>query len=300
MPCATHLDKRCQLHHAGATAAAPGCLGNAHLVHARGQQLDDGEVLACALQDLARGPVVKGALHLHMVAAMAPCEAARAWGRSRHAAAAMPACCQPAVQLHACMLAGGAALLTDDDNRHQLGRGRPAGDPMELWPLHACPGRVGVGLARNGPQGVQLGAVGEQGRPGAKGGRRRVCVHLLLPWRWLLPRHGILGWRVALRGGEGRHWHWQGEADVAGHQAVCLCGSPAHPVSTHHQKQHAGTPLSSRLQVHSAHVRARTERHARARMHQLCAQLNAPPLARPGRPARLGGMKAWRGENRRS
>lgn len=45
----------------------------AHLVNAGWQQLDDCVVFAGALQRLPRGPVVKGALHLYMLAAMAPC-----------------------------------------------------------------------------------------------------------------------------------------------------------------------------------------------------------------------------------
>ena len=45
----------------------------AHLVHAWRQQLDYGPVLPGVLQRLARRPVVKGALDLHVVAAVAPC-----------------------------------------------------------------------------------------------------------------------------------------------------------------------------------------------------------------------------------
>jgi hypothetical protein len=43
------------------------------LIHTRGQQLNDGKIVACLLERCADSPVVKGALYLHMAAAKAPC-----------------------------------------------------------------------------------------------------------------------------------------------------------------------------------------------------------------------------------
>ena len=45
------------------------------LIHARWQQLDDGKVLPRPLHGLPHCPVVKGPLHLDMVATMTPCAA---------------------------------------------------------------------------------------------------------------------------------------------------------------------------------------------------------------------------------
>lgn len=44
-----------------------------YLVHAWWQQLDDCELPSTALQLLPGGPVVKGALYLHMLPTMTPC-----------------------------------------------------------------------------------------------------------------------------------------------------------------------------------------------------------------------------------
>ena len=54
----------------------------AHLVHPGRQQLHDGEVLAGALHDVPRGPVVEGAPHRHAAAAVAPCARGRLRWRS--------------------------------------------------------------------------------------------------------------------------------------------------------------------------------------------------------------------------
>lgn len=48
-------------------------VGVLHLIHSRRQQLYNGEILARSLHGLPGGPVVKGALHLNMAAAMTPC-----------------------------------------------------------------------------------------------------------------------------------------------------------------------------------------------------------------------------------
>lgn len=43
------------------------------LIHTRGQQLNDGKIVACLLERCADSPVVKGALDLHVASPKAPC-----------------------------------------------------------------------------------------------------------------------------------------------------------------------------------------------------------------------------------
>lgn len=49
-----------------------------HLVHARRQKLDDGEVFPRSLQGLSCCPVVERSFYLHMCASMAPCSGSHA------------------------------------------------------------------------------------------------------------------------------------------------------------------------------------------------------------------------------
>lgn len=63
------------------------------LVHARGQQAHDGEVLPAGLQPVALRPVVKGALHFHVRAAMRPAgQRRRAEGAKQSAPGAFGVC----------------------------------------------------------------------------------------------------------------------------------------------------------------------------------------------------------------